>query len=52
MQKIFKAWLYFILVFAIFTSFLVGVESTFFGLVLMPLIVVVTIIIILGYMKK
>jgi len=52
MQKIFRLWLIFILILAVIASFIVGIESAFFGLMLLPLIAIVTIIIILGYFRK
>ena len=52
MQRIFKTWLIVILILSIIASFLVGIESTIFGLMLLPLILVMSIILILGYLKK
>ncbi len=52
MQKIFKFWFIGIFTLAIIASFIVGVESTIFGLLLLPLIIVLGVIIVLGYLKK
>jgi len=52
MQKIFKFWFIGIFILAIIASFIVGVESTIFGLLLLPLIIVLGVIIVLGYLKK
>jgi hypothetical protein len=52
MQKIFKAWLIVIFVLALIASYLVGIESTIFGILLLPLLIVVGIIIIFGSTKS
>jgi hypothetical protein len=52
MQRIIKGWLIALLILALFASYLVGVESIFFGIMLLPLIIILAIIIILGYVIK
>jgi len=52
MQKIFKFWFIGMLILAIIASFIVDIESPIFGLLLLPLIIVLTAIIILGYVKR
>jgi len=52
MQRIFKTWLIFILIFALIATFIVDIESMFFGFLLLPLIIVASILLILGYIKK
>jgi len=52
MQKIFKIWLICIFILALIASFLVGIESTIFGLLLLPLLIVVGIILLLSSAMK
>jgi hypothetical protein len=52
MQRIIKGWLIALLILAIIASILVGVESFFFGILLLPLIIILAIIIILGYVIR
>jgi hypothetical protein len=52
MQKIMKAWLIFLLFLAIIAALLVDIESIFFGVILLPLIIILAIIIVLGYLIK
>ena len=52
MYTIFKIWLIAIFILALIASVLVGIESTLFGVVLLPLLFVTGAIIILGYAKR
>jgi hypothetical protein len=52
MQKIMKAWLIVLLFLAIIAALLVDIESIFFGVILLPLIIILAIIIVLGYFIK
>jgi len=52
MQRLIKAWLIVLLILAIIASFIVGFESLFFGVLLLPLIIILAIIIILGYLIR
>ena len=52
MQKVFRVWLICIFVLALIASFLVGIESTIFGLLLLPLLIVLGIILIFGSSKS
>jgi len=52
MQKVIKVWLIVIFILAIIASFIVKIESLIFGVLLLPLIIILAIIIILGYFIK
>jgi hypothetical protein len=52
MQKIFRIWLSCIFILALIASFLVGIKSTIFGLLLLPLMIVVGIILIMASSKS
>ena len=49
MQKLFKIWLIVIIALAVIASFIIGVESAFFGFVLIPTILIASFILILGF---
>jgi len=52
MQKIFRIWLICIFILALIASFMVGIESTIFGFLLLPLLIVVGIILIMASSKS
>ncbi len=52
MQRIIKGWLIALLILALIASYLIGIESLIFGVLLLPLIIILAIIIILGYLIK
>ena len=52
MQRLFKTWLIVIFVLALVATFMVDISSPFFGFLLLPLLILVAIILILGYMRK
>jgi len=49
MQKLFKIWLIVIIALAVIASFIVDIESTFFGLFIIPTIIIACFILILGF---
>lgn len=52
MQKVFRIWIICIFILALIAAFLVDFESIFFGFILLPMIIILAIIIILGFLRK